>query len=106
MKILIENGRVIDPASGLDKVCSVALAAGRIIAVDRQPKDFAPARVIDATGCIVLPGLVDLAARMRETDVLICVPHERPARVRETHDLVLNCLCDGVDTQLLGEQEM
>ena len=47
-----------------------------------------------------------LAARMRETDVLICVPHERPARVRETHDLVLNCLCDGVDTQLLGEQEM
>lgn len=47
-----------------------------------------------------------LAGRMRETDVLICVPHERPARVRETHDLVLNCLCDGVDTQLLGEQEM
>lgn len=47
-----------------------------------------------------------LAARMRETDVLICVPHERPARVRETHDLVLNCLCDGVDTQLLGEQEI
>ena len=43
---------------------------------------------------------------MRETDTLICVPHERPARVREVHDLVLNCLCDGVDTQLLGEQEM
>jgi len=66
MKILIANGRVIDPASGLDKVCSVAIAAGRIIAVDREPRDFAPARVIDATGCIVLPGLVDLAARMRE----------------------------------------
>ena len=47
-----------------------------------------------------------LAARMRETDVLISVPHERPARVREVHDLVLHCLCDGVDTQLLGEQEM
>ena len=46
-----------------------------------------------------------LAGRVRETDVLICVPHERPARVREVHDLVLNCLCDGVDTQLLGEQE-
>ena len=30
MKILIQNGRVIDPASGLDKVCNVALAAGRI----------------------------------------------------------------------------
>lgn len=66
MKILIQNGRVIDPASGLDKVCNVALAAGRIIAVDREPKDFTPSRVIDAGGCLVLPGLVDLAARLRE----------------------------------------
>jgi D-sedoheptulose 7-phosphate isomerase len=47
-----------------------------------------------------------LAARMRETDVLICVPHERPARVREAHGLILHCLLDGVDSQLLGEQEM
>lgn len=66
MKILIQNGRVIDAASGLDKVCNVALAAGRIIAVDREPKDFTPTRVIDASGCLVLPGLVDLAARLRE----------------------------------------
>ena len=66
MKILIQNGRVIDPASGLDKVCNVALAAGRIIAVDREPRDFTPNRVIDAGGCLVLPGLVDLAARLRE----------------------------------------
>ena len=47
-----------------------------------------------------------LAAHVRETDVLICVPHERPARVREAHGLVVHCLCDGIDTQLLGEQEM
>ena len=66
MKILIQNGRVIDPASGLDKVCNVALAAGRIIAVDREPQGFTPTRVIDASGCLVLPGLVDLAARLRE----------------------------------------
>lgn len=66
MKILIQNGRVIDPASGFDKVCNLALAAGRIIAVDREPKDFSPNRVIDASGCLVLPGLVDLAARLRE----------------------------------------
>jgi len=66
MKILIENGRVVDPASGLDKVCSVALAAGRIIAVDRLPAGFAPSRTIDASGCLVLPGLVDLAARLGE----------------------------------------
>lgn len=47
-----------------------------------------------------------LAALLRETDVLISVPHDRPARVREVHALVLHCLSDGVDTQLLGEQEI
>jgi len=66
MKILIQNGRVIDPASGFDQKGDVALAAGRIVGVGRVPSGFAPARVIDATGCLVIPGLVDLAARLRE----------------------------------------
>ena len=47
-----------------------------------------------------------LADILRETDVLICVPHDRAARVREVHSLVLNCLCDGMDAQLFGEQEI
>ena len=42
---------------------------------------------------------------LRDTDVHICVPHERTARVQEVHILVLHCLCDGVDNQLLGEPE-
>ncbi|WP_284465178.1 SIS domain-containing protein [Diaphorobacter nitroreducens] len=46
-----------------------------------------------------------LAALLRETDVHIGVPHDRAARVREVQALVLHCLCDGVDAQLLGEQE-
>lgn len=46
-----------------------------------------------------------MAAALRETDVHICVPHDRTARIQEVHLLVLHCLCDGVDTQLLGEQE-
>ncbi len=66
MKILIQNGRVIDPASGFDQTCDIALAAGRIIALGRAPREFAPNRVIDASGCLVVPGLVDLAARLRE----------------------------------------
>ena len=45
------------------------------------------------------------AAALRDTDVHICVPHDRTARIQEVHLLVLHCLCDGVDTQLLGEQE-
>jgi len=66
MKIRIDNGRVMDPASGLDSPCSITLAAGRIIAIGRECSDFTPDRVIDASGCLVLPGLVDLAARLRE----------------------------------------
>ena len=66
MKILIQNGRVIDPASGFDQVCDISLAAGRIIAINRAVADFAPHRTIDASGCIVMPGLVDLTARLRE----------------------------------------
>lgn len=46
-----------------------------------------------------------VARLLRETDVHVCVPHERAARVREVQQLVLHCLCDGIDTQLLGEQE-
>ncbi|MGR4872373.1 SIS domain-containing protein [Variovorax sp. LARHSF232] len=40
---------------------------------------------------------------LRDTDVQICVPHERAARVHEVHLLTLHCLCDGIDAQLLGE---
>ena len=42
---------------------------------------------------------------LRETDVQVCVPHERAARIHEVHLLALHCLCDGLDAQLLGEQE-
>ncbi len=66
MKILIKNGRVIDPASGLDQVGDVAIAAGRITGIGRVADNFAPSRTIDASGLIVMPGMVDLAARLRE----------------------------------------
>jgi D-sedoheptulose 7-phosphate isomerase len=42
---------------------------------------------------------------LAETDVHVCVPHERTARIQEVHILTLHCLCDAVDLQLLGEQE-
>lgn len=41
---------------------------------------------------------------LAETDVLVAVPHERSARVAELHLLVLHCLCDAVDFQLMGDQ--
>ncbi|MES2401355.1 MAG: dihydroorotase [Pseudomonadota bacterium] len=66
MKILIKNGRVMDPASKFDAVCDVAIAGGRIVALQTPPDDFSPNKVIDASGCIVMPGLIDLSARLRE----------------------------------------
>jgi D-sedoheptulose 7-phosphate isomerase len=42
---------------------------------------------------------------LTETDVHICVPHQRTARIQEVHLLVIHCICDAVDLQLLGEQE-
>lgn len=44
-----------------------------------------------------------LARALRDTDVHVCVPHSRPMRIREMHHLVLNCICDGIDAQLLGD---
>jgi D-sedoheptulose 7-phosphate isomerase len=46
-----------------------------------------------------------MGAMLRETDVHICVPHERTARIQEVHLLALHCICDGVDAQLLGDQD-
>jgi len=65
MKLLIKNGRVIDPASGRDEVADVAIAGDRIVAIGTA-SGFAADRTIDARGCVVAPGLIDLAARLRE----------------------------------------
>ena len=65
MKILIRHGRVIDPASGRDEVTDLAIASGRIVSIG-PARDFTADRTIDAIGLVVAPGLVDLAARLRE----------------------------------------
>ncbi|HEB95104.1 MAG TPA: dihydroorotase [Sedimenticola thiotaurini] len=65
-RISIRGGRVIDPASGLDRVTGLHLADGRILAIGEAPDGFAPEQTIDATGLVVCPGLVDLSARPRE----------------------------------------
>ena len=64
--VLIQGGRVIDPATGYDQKANVALANGVVIAINNIANDFQPQRTIDADGCLVLPGLVDLAVRLRE----------------------------------------
>lgn len=46
-----------------------------------------------------------MAQALRDTDVHICVPHDRTARIQEVHLLTLHCLCDAVDALLLGDPE-
>jgi len=66
MKILIQGGRVIDPASKTDTVADVAISAGKIVAIGKAPADFQAQKTIDAKGLIVMPGLVDLSVRLKE----------------------------------------
>jgi len=66
MKVLIKNGRLVDPATGRDERGDVAIAAGRIVGLGAVSADFEPSRTLDASGLVVAPGLVDLAARLRE----------------------------------------
>jgi dihydroorotase len=65
-RLLVQGGRVIDPASGRDETADVLVAGDRIVAIGPRAAGFEPARVLDARGCIVAPGLVDLCARLRE----------------------------------------
>ncbi len=66
MKIVIKNGRVINPATGLDDKLDLVLQDGFIATIDHNihPKDGDT--VIDATGCLVLPGLIDMHVHFRE----------------------------------------
>ncbi|MDP3139379.1 MAG: dihydroorotase [Burkholderiaceae bacterium] len=66
MKILIKNGRLVDPATNFDQVGELAIAAGRIVGLGQTPAGFVPNKTLDAGGCIVAPGLIDLAVRLRE----------------------------------------
>ena len=66
MGTLIQGGRVIDPANQIDGVMDLYIADGVIVGTGRSPAGFSPDTIIDARGQIVIPGLVDLRARLRE----------------------------------------
>jgi dihydroorotase len=65
-RISICNGRLVDPANGIDAECDLHIAAGRVVAVGPAPDGFRADRTLDARGLVVCPGLVDLCARLRE----------------------------------------
>ena len=65
-RIRIANGRLFDPANGLDMTGDLCIADEKIVAVGTTPEAFAADVLIDATGKLVIPGLIDLNARLRE----------------------------------------
>jgi dihydroorotase len=66
MNIHIQNGRLIDPAKGIDAKQDLYIINGAIAAIGSAPAGFRADETIDAQGLVVAPGLVDLSARLRE----------------------------------------
>ena len=66
--IHIRNGRLVDPKSGVDRRTDVFVADGLVQAIGDAPAGFVASRLIDATGRVVCPGLVDLSARLSSLD--------------------------------------
>ena len=66
MQIVIQGGRVIDPAHHIDTVADLFIADGKIAGLGQSPAGFIPEQVIDARHQVVCPGLIDLCARLRE----------------------------------------
>ncbi len=67
MNIHIQNGRLVDPASHTDQLADVFIANGKIVGTGgTAPQGFKAEKVLNATGCIICPGLIDLSARLRE----------------------------------------
>lgn len=63
-RLLIRNGRVVDPTQGMDRVTNVLLDEGRVVAYDVEANG--DAQIIDATNRLVVPGLIDMHAELRE----------------------------------------
>jgi dihydroorotase len=66
VNLQISQGRVIDPANGIDRITDLFVGDGTIVGIDDLPPGFVADRKLEAEGQIVIPGLVDLAARLRE----------------------------------------
>ncbi|MEG0369735.1 MAG: dihydroorotase [Hungatella sp.] len=64
--ILLKGGRVVDPESGLDQVTDLVLEGDRIWSVGRTGAEASYDRVIDASGYVVAPGLVDVHVHFRD----------------------------------------
>lgn len=68
MNMEIKNGRIIDPKNNVDRSASLFIADGKVAGIGSAPAGFVAGQVIDATDCIVCPGLIDLGARLNSIE--------------------------------------
>ncbi|OHB88715.1 MAG: hypothetical protein A3C38_07550 [Planctomycetes bacterium RIFCSPHIGHO2_02_FULL_50_42] len=66
-RILIKNGRVMDPSANLDERLDILIEDGRVTEVSSDIKPQGDVETLDATGCIVTPGLIDCHVHLRES---------------------------------------
>lgn len=66
MMLVIQGGRIIDPANGIDQQADLYVQNGKVAAIGEAPAGFEAQQTIDASGQIVVPGLIDLCAHVRE----------------------------------------
>jgi dihydroorotase len=90
MNISIKNGRLIDPKNGIDARQDLFIADGRVAALGQAPTGFVADKEIDAAGCVVCPGLIDLSVRLPSLEselaaaiaggvtTVVCPPDTKP----------------------------
>jgi len=66
MNIEIKSGRIIDPANGVDEIQSLYIADGKVVGLGGVPEGYKADNIIDASGCVVTPGFIDLCTYLRE----------------------------------------
>jgi len=66
MKLLVKGGRVVDPSQDLDGIHEILIVDGQIAQVAEKAKGIRGARVFDASGLVVTPGLIDMHVHLRE----------------------------------------
>ncbi len=96
-QIFAKQVRAFGHAGDILLAISTSGNSGNVIEAIRAAHD-ADMTVIALTG----KGGGEIAERLRDQDIHLCVPADRTARIQETHLLIIHCLCDGIDALLLG----
>lgn len=64
--LVISQGRLIDPKNEIDQVCDLYINQGTVVGIDSAPEGFEAKRTINAQGQVVMPGMIDMSAHLRE----------------------------------------